>query len=116
MTRTSSGQRAHFGLFRVGWRLQRGLLTATAPISVSADPLLPTRARGLAGLGLLVDEPDDFGEQTAAYAAALRRTRRRMMRWDEARGLRPPVSLPPLKRRKLAAGHWPLPTRTTRPT
>jgi Ino eighty subunit 1 len=40
------------------------------------------RERGLGGLSTRLDEPDDFGEEPAAYAAALRRATRRMSRWE----------------------------------
>ncbi len=42
----------------------------------------PFRERGLGGLIPLESEDDDYGEEVAAYAAALRRTARRLNRWD----------------------------------
>ncbi|KAK4122261.1 hypothetical protein N657DRAFT_664865 [Parathielavia appendiculata] len=40
------------------------------------------RERGYGGLAQLRDEPDDFGEQASAYAAAFRRVARRLDRWE----------------------------------
>jgi len=40
------------------------------------------RERGYGGLASLKDETDDFGEQVSAYAAAYRRTVRRLERWE----------------------------------
>ena len=40
------------------------------------------RDHGPAGLVALTSEADDFGEEIAAYAAAIRRTARRLDRWD----------------------------------
>jgi Ino eighty subunit 1 len=40
------------------------------------------KARGFGGLVQLEVEEDDFGEEMSAYAAALRRTSRRLDRWD----------------------------------
>ncbi|POR37064.1 Ino eighty subunit 1 [Tolypocladium paradoxum] len=39
------------------------------------------REKGLGGLCLLAAEEDDFGEEVASYAAALRRSTRRLARW-----------------------------------
>lgn len=53
--------------------------------------------KGLGGLTLLREENDDFGEEVCAYAAALRRTNRRLRRWigrDDALGAIPPVKRP----------------------
>jgi Ino eighty subunit 1 len=41
----------------------------------------PFREKGLGGLCLLTTEEDDFGEEVSAYAAALRRSSRRLARW-----------------------------------
>jgi len=43
---------------------------------------LPFKARGFGGLVQLEVEQEDFGEEMSAYAAALRRTSRRLDRWD----------------------------------
>lgn len=45
-----------------------------------AGPLF--RERGMGGLVQLASEPDDFGEESASYAAAFRRMTRRLDRWD----------------------------------
>lgn len=45
------------------------------------------RERGFGGLMQLLDEDDDFGEETAAYAAAFRRIGRRLDRWDDQKDL-----------------------------
>jgi len=42
----------------------------------------PFRERGFVGLVQLQSEEDDFGEETAAYAAAFRRMGRRLNRWE----------------------------------
>ncbi|KAI9670393.1 MAG: hypothetical protein M1817_004436 [Caeruleum heppii] len=42
----------------------------------------PYRDRGFGGLMALQLEPDDYGEEVAAYAAAVRRMGRRLERWD----------------------------------
>ncbi|OAA72503.1 hypothetical protein ISF_01576 [Cordyceps fumosorosea ARSEF 2679] len=39
------------------------------------------RESAIGGLGLLADEEDDYGEEVNAYAAAFRRSRRRLVRW-----------------------------------
>ncbi|KAH7318569.1 hypothetical protein B0I35DRAFT_451361 [Stachybotrys elegans] len=39
------------------------------------------REKGMGGLCLLTAEPDDFGEEVSSYAAALRRSTRRLSRW-----------------------------------
>lgn len=57
------------------------------------------REKGLGGLCLLKNEEDDFGEEVSAYAAALRRTTRRLARW---RGREKELGVvAPIKRRKL---------------
>jgi Ino eighty subunit 1 len=45
------------------------------------------RERGFGGLMPLADTEDDFGEELAAYAAAFRRTARRLERWDGNMGV-----------------------------
>lgn len=42
------------------------------------------RGRGLGGLCQLSTEDDDFGEEIASYAAALRRISRRLVRWENS--------------------------------
>jgi hypothetical protein len=44
----------------------------------------PFRDQGFGGLTALVNEDEDYGEEAAAYSAALRRARRRLDRWEEA--------------------------------
>lgn len=48
------------------------------------DPhhLNPFRERGMGGLTSLNSEEDDFGEEAAAYTAAMRRATRRLTRWE----------------------------------
>lgn len=60
----------------------------------------PFRERGIAGLCLLNSEVDDFGEEVASYAAALRRANRRFIRWENHDGPELGV-IPPTKKRKL---------------
>lgn len=43
----------------------------------------PFREKGVGGLCLLASEKDDFGEEVSAYAAALRRSTRRLVRWSK---------------------------------
>ncbi|OLN82089.1 Ino eighty subunit 1 [Colletotrichum chlorophyti] len=57
------------------------------------------RERGFGGLVLLTTEKDDFGEEVSAYAAALRRSSRRLARWSAHEGPQLGV-VPPRKRRK----------------
>lgn len=45
------------------------------------EPRGPFREQGLGGLCLLTTEADDFGEEVHSYAAALRRSTRRLSRW-----------------------------------
>ncbi|KAK3901856.1 hypothetical protein C8A05DRAFT_16023 [Staphylotrichum tortipilum] len=58
------------------------------------------RERGYGGLASLKDETDDFGEQVSAYAAAFRRTMRRLHRWESSDSADLGVILP-VKRPKL---------------
>ncbi|KAF4585749.1 Ino eighty subunit 1 [Ophiocordyceps camponoti-floridani] len=43
----------------------------------------PFRERGVGGLCLLATENDDYGEEVSSYAAALRRSTRRLARWRD---------------------------------
>ncbi|KAI8945273.1 hypothetical protein F4801DRAFT_568695 [Xylaria longipes] len=52
--------------------------------------------RGFGGLCQLAQEEDNFGEEPASYAAAVRRANRRLKRWDGRRDL---GIIPPNKRR-----------------
>lgn len=54
------------------------------------------RDRGLGGLCQLGQEEDNFGEEAASYAAAVRRANRRLRRWEGRRDL---GIIPPNKRR-----------------
>ncbi|KAI0120046.1 hypothetical protein GGR51DRAFT_496107 [Nemania sp. FL0031] len=54
------------------------------------------RDRGLGGLCQLAQEEDNFGEEPASYAAAVRRASRRLKRWEGRRDL---GIIPPNKRR-----------------
>ncbi|KAH8177470.1 ino eighty subunit 1 [Sarocladium implicatum] len=56
------------------------------------------KEKGMGGLSQLAAEPDDFGEQVSAYAAALRRVERRVMRWRDVEGPKARV-MQPVKRR-----------------
>ncbi|OAA40301.1 hypothetical protein NOR_05862 [Metarhizium rileyi] len=47
----------------------------------SKDKTAVFREKGLGGLALLSAETDDYGEEVSAYAAALRRANRRLVRW-----------------------------------
>ncbi|KAJ6259998.1 hypothetical protein Dda_5643 [Drechslerella dactyloides] len=54
-----------------------------------------TSTKGPAGLVPLDDESDDYGEEAAALAAALRRIRRRLPRWeDEAKAKKKGIAIP----------------------
>lgn len=58
----------------------------------------PFREKGLGGLCLLTTEDDDFGEEVSSYAAALRRSTRRLVRW---RGRENELGvIAPIKKRK----------------
>ncbi|KFA78539.1 hypothetical protein S40288_01499 [Stachybotrys chartarum IBT 40288] len=57
----------------------------------------PFREKGMGGLCLLASEEDDFGEEVSAYAAALRRSSRRLDRWhghEDELGIIAPVKKP----------------------
>lgn len=56
------------------------------------------RDRGLGGLCQLAQEEDNFGEEPASYAAAVRRANRRLKRWSGRRDL---GVIPPNKRRSV---------------
>ncbi|KAF6842561.1 ino80 chromatin remodeling complex [Colletotrichum musicola] len=57
------------------------------------------REKGFGGLVPLTAEKDDFGEEMSSYAAAMRRSMRRLERWDSHQG--PPLGvIPPRKKRK----------------
>lgn len=45
------------------------------------NPGGPFREKGVSGFCVMTDEKDDFGEEVSAYAAALRRSSRRLARW-----------------------------------
>lgn len=75
------------------------LLTGAVP----DDPRNPFRERGMGGIVALRSEEDDFGEEAASYAAALRRTNRRLRRWEDyddpqAVGVIPPTKRPRIHR------------------
>lgn len=57
------------------------------------------RTKGMAGLVQLKSEKDDFGEEPAAYAAALRRAVRRLDRWMTYKDMNMGV-MAPVKRKK----------------
>ncbi|KAI1355045.1 hypothetical protein F5Y01DRAFT_311426 [Xylaria sp. FL0043] len=57
------------------------------------------RDRGFGGLCQLTQEEDNFGEEPASYAAAVRRANRRLKRWSGRRDL---GIIPPNKRRPAA--------------
>lgn len=50
-------------------------------------PLGMFRERGMGGLIQLSREEDDFGEELSAYSAAIRRTGRRLDRWDQVKDI-----------------------------
>lgn len=70
-------------------------------IENSRDPTdgddFPFRIRGPGGLCQLKREPDDFGEETSTYYAAIRRAVRRLNRWTERTDR---IVVPPIKRKK----------------
>lgn len=91
----SRGLRKKHHLARKLRRQEGALLRALARTKAMQDPFCdsedeesiqkptrPFRERGLGGLVQLEEEDDDFGEEMAAYAAALRRTGRRLGRWE----------------------------------
>ncbi|KAK3378487.1 hypothetical protein B0H63DRAFT_248670 [Podospora didyma] len=71
--------------------LSHGPLGAPAPPQSddalkAHDPLLPFREKGYGGLCQLRDEADDYGEEFSAFCAALRRSHRRLTRWENYSG------------------------------
>lgn len=48
----------------------------------SLEASQPFREQGIGGLCLLTSEKDDYGEEVSAYAAAIRRSSRRLTRWS----------------------------------
>ncbi|GAP87667.1 putative INO80 chromatin remodeling complex Ies1 [Rosellinia necatrix] len=93
-------------------RRQEGVLARTKRrLDAMADPFVDSdeeeasphmssrssfRDRGLGGLCQLTMEEDNFGEEPASYAAAVRRANRRLKRWGGRRDL---GIIPPSKRR-----------------
>jgi len=70
--------------------------------NVNGDPKsLPFREKGFGGLCQLKDETDDFGEEFSSFCAALRRSHRRLSRWEGYNGPEPLGVIPPVKRPKL---------------
>ncbi|KAK0635177.1 hypothetical protein B0T17DRAFT_586768 [Bombardia bombarda] len=61
---------------------------------------LPFREKGYGGLCQLKDEVDDFGEEFASFCAALRRSHRRLTRWENHEGDEPLGVIAPTKRLK----------------
>ncbi|CAN8095999.1 unnamed protein product [Discula destructiva] len=70
--------------------LKHHILVGPSTYPPGVDPMsgkrMPFRERGFGGLVPLVDEPDDFGEEFASINAALRRTVRRLDRWEYQSG------------------------------
>jgi Ino eighty subunit 1 len=65
-----------------------------------SDSTGPFRERGLYGLALMVEEEDDFGEEVSSYAAAIRRSARRLGRWyghESELGVVAPIKRPKQK-------------------
>ncbi|TDZ53616.1 Ino eighty subunit 1 [Colletotrichum trifolii] len=60
------------------------------------------REKGFGGIVQLSTETDDFGEEASAYAAAFRRTSRRLERWSAHEG--PPLGVIPPRKKKKANG------------
>ncbi|EHL03310.1 putative Ino eighty subunit 1 [Glarea lozoyensis 74030] len=56
--------------------------------SLARESAAPFRERGFGGLVQLEAEPDDFGEEMAAYSAAFRRAGRRLDRWESRKDLK----------------------------
>lgn len=61
---------------------------------------LPFREKGYGGLCQLKDETDDFGEEFSSFCAALRRSHRRLLRWEAHDGPEPLGVIRPVKRPK----------------
>lgn len=70
--------------------LKHHLLVGPSAYPPGVDPIsgkkMPFRERGFGGLVPLVSEPDDFGEEFWAINAAMRRTVRRLERWEYQNG------------------------------
>ncbi|KAB5575831.1 hypothetical protein GE09DRAFT_605923 [Coniochaeta sp. 2T2.1] len=64
----------------------------------------PFRERGFGGLTPLMSEKDDFGEESSAYAGALRRAARRLDRWENHVGPELGV-IRPIKKPRTTNGH-----------
>lgn len=62
----------------------RGLFMFTMGAQQSMSTGNAFRERGFHGIVQLKSEPDDFGEETASYASAMRRACRRINRWETA--------------------------------
>ncbi|KAI5924765.1 hypothetical protein F4810DRAFT_700538 [Camillea tinctor] len=105
------GLRRHHHRSRKVRRQEGILIRAKHRLEAMADPFLDSddegyrmfpidkgtfRDRGFGGLCPLTREEDDFGEEFASYSAALRRSDRRLARWDSRSGL---GVVPPIKRR-----------------
>jgi Ino eighty subunit 1 len=61
------------------------------------------REKGYGGLCQLKDEPDDYGEEFSSFAAALRRSSRRLLRWETYDGPDKLGVIAPIKRVKETA-------------
>ncbi len=66
-------------------QFNRGLFSFQPGAAQNMPTGTPFRERGFFGLVQLSTETDDFGEQISSYAASVRRTCRRMNRWEAAR-------------------------------
>ncbi|KAK3945140.1 hypothetical protein QBC46DRAFT_445564 [Diplogelasinospora grovesii] len=62
--------------------------------------IFPFREKGYGGLCQLRNEEDDFGEEFASFGAALRRSHRRLCRWENYSGPEPLGVIAPIKRPK----------------
>lgn len=83
--------------------LKHHLAVGVTAYSYGIDPIsgfmMPFYERGFGGLVQLLEEDDDFGEEFAAYNAALRRSVRRLDRWQSQSG--PDVGpIAPIKKAK----------------
>ncbi|GAO19422.1 uncharacterized protein UV8b_03717 [Ustilaginoidea virens] len=106
--RTRRVRRVEGAIFRAHRRLQAqedpfedsDAEDAVARMASSKDKAAVFREKGIGGLCLLADEPDDYGEEVSAYAAALRRSTRRLGRWagrESELGVIAPVKKPKAK-------------------
>lgn len=64
----------------------------------------PFREAGMGAIAPLVTEEDDFGEEAASYAAALRRASRRLTRWENHPDRDSLGVIRPIKRPRLSNG------------